>query len=103
MGCMNRVPQKGDHRGNMHVGALVEACDMSDTDQTICSEIGPWLKDAGLLFVGIDTIGPFMTEINVTSPTGIQEINRLNGTQIESVLADAVEERLIMHRTGEIQ
>ena len=103
VGWMNRVPQPGDHRGNMHVGALVESCDMSDTDKQICAEIGPWLKDAGLLFVGIDTIGPYMTEINVTSPTGIQEINRLMGTQLEKVLADAVADRLLLHRKGEVR
>ena len=102
VGWMNRVPQPGDHRGNMHVGALVESCDMSDSDKQICAEIGPWLKDAGLLFVGIDTIGPFMTEINVTSPTGIQEINRLMGTQLEKLLANAVADRLLLHRKGEV-
>ena len=102
VGWVNRVPQAGDHRGNMHVVALVEPCDMSDTDKQICAEVGPWLKDAGLLFVGIDTIGPYMTEINVTSPTGIQEINRLMGVQLEKVLADAVADRLALHRKGEV-
>ena len=80
-GWMNRVPGEGDHRGNMHVGATVQATELSDRDREICDAIGPWLKESGLLFVGIDTIGQFMTEINVTSPTGIQEINRLMGTR----------------------
>ena len=101
VGWMNRVPQAGDHRGNMHVGATVEACDLSETDRAICARIRDWLKEAGLLFVGIDTIGPFMTEINVTSPTGIREINRLMGTQLERVLTDAVDARLQHHRQGE--
>ena len=87
----------------MHVGAVVEACELSASDRKICDAIGNWLKEANLLFVGIDTIGPFMTEINVTSPTGIQEINRLMGTQLEVVLVDAVEEKLRVHRKGEIQ
>jgi len=102
VGWMNRVPQPGDHRGNMHVGATVEACDLSETDREICEEIGPWLKESDLLFVGIDTIGQYMTEINVTSPTGIQEINRLMGTQLEKVLVDAVEQKLRVHRKGEV-
>lgn len=101
VGWMNRVPQAGDHRGNMHVGATVEACELSASDQAICDRIGNWLKDAGLLFVGIDTIGPFMTEINVTSPTGIREINRLMDTQLERLLTDAVDARLQLHRQGE--
>jgi glutathione synthase len=102
VGWMNRVPQPGDHRGNMHVGATVEGCSLSETDKIICGRIGDWLKEAGLLFVGIDTIGPFMTEINVTSPTGIREINRLMGTQLERVLTDAVDARLQAHRQGEV-
>ena len=73
---------------------------LSDTDQKICREIGPWLKDSNLLFVGIDTIGPTMTEINVTSPTGIQEINRLMGLRLERDLTDAVEKKLAARRQG---
>ena len=88
----------GDHRGNMHVGALVQAVDLSESDRKICATIGPWLKDSGLLFVGIDTIGTVMTEINVTSPTGIREINQLMGTKLESDLTNAVESKLAIHR-----
>ena len=97
-GWMNRVPQPGDHRGNMHTGAVVEAVDLSESDRKICAEIGPWLKESGLLFVGIDTIGTVMTEINVTSPTGIREINQLMGTKLECDLTDAVESKLAEHR-----
>jgi len=98
VGWMNRVPQPGDHRGNMHVGAIVQAVDLSESDRKICAEIGPWLKESGLLFVGIDTIGTVMTEINVTSPTGICEINQLMGTKLECDLTDAVESKLAEHR-----
>lgn len=101
VGWMNRVPQPGDHRGNMHVGATVESTELSGSDRKICEAIGPWLKESGLLFVGIDTIGSTMTEINVTSPTGIQEINQLMGTRLEVDLTDAVERRLSAHRRGE--
>jgi glutathione synthase len=90
LGWMLRVPQPGDHRGNMHVGAIVRPCELSPRDSEICEAIAPFLRDRGLLFTGIDTIGPFMTEINVTSPTGIQEINALMGIRLERNLGDAV-------------
>lgn len=101
VGWMNRVPQPGDHRGNMHVGATVEPTTLSASDQKICDAIGPWLKESNLLFVGIDTIGTTMTEINVTSPTGIQEINRLMGLRLERDLTDAVESKLAKRLEGE--
>jgi glutathione synthase len=89
-GWMLRVPNPSDNRGNMHAGATVEACPLSARDQEVCATIGPVLRELGLLFVGIDMIGDFLTEINVTSPTGIQEINRLMGTQLEVEVTDAV-------------
>lgn len=101
VGWMNRVPQPGDHRGNMHVGATVESTDLSPTDKKICDSIGPWLKESNLLFVGIDTIGPLMTEINVTSPTGIREINRLMDRHLEREITDAVERKLAARRLGD--
>jgi len=94
VGWMLRVPGEGDHRGNMHVGASVVACELSDADRRACDAIAPALKRMGLLFVGIDMIGDYMTEINVTSPTGIQEINRLMGLQLERTLTDAVVEHV---------
>lgn len=94
VGQMLRVPQPGDHRGNMHVGAAVQACGLSDRDQQVCAVLGPRLREMGLLFVGIDMIGDYLTEINVTSPTGIQEINALMGVQLERTLTDAVVARL---------
>ncbi|MEL6342284.1 MAG: glutathione synthase [Myxococcota bacterium] len=90
VGWMLRVPQPGDHRGNMHVGATVEACELTARDREICDAIAPRLREMDLLFVGIDIIGDYLTEINVTSPTGIQEINRLMDVQLERTLADAV-------------
>lgn len=98
VGWMLRVPGAKDHRGNMHVGASVQATTLSETDKAICAAIGPHLKAMGLLFVGIDTIGPYLTEINVTSPTGIREINRLMGTQLERDLTDAVVRMVQRHK-----
>ena len=97
VGWMLRVPGESDHRGNMHVGASVESCELSESDRRICSAIGPRLREMDLLFVGIDTIGPYLTEINVTSPTGIREINRLMGTTLEVDVTDAVA-RLVVRR-----
>jgi len=90
-GWMLRVPQPGDHRGNMHVGAKVVACELTRRDREICDALAPRLKAEGLLFVGIDTIGEHLTEINVTSPTGFQEIDTLMGTDLARELTDAVE------------
>lgn len=101
VGQVLRVPQRGDHRGNMHAGARVQATELSAQDRRICAELGPVLRQRGLLFVGIDVIGDFLTEINVTSPTGIQEINRLMGLKLEQVVTDRVVERLARHRAGE--
>ena len=98
VGQMLRIPQKGDHRGNMHVGARVEVCDLTPVEIEICAKLEPELQKHNLLFVGIDTIGDKMTEINVTSPTGIQEINRLMGVQLEVMLTDQIE-KLFVSRT----
>lgn len=89
VGAMLRVPSGDDHRGNMHAGASVAASQLDARDREICERIGPRLREQGLLFVGIDVIGGWLTEINVTSPTGIQEINRLDGVRIEQLLLDA--------------
>jgi len=89
IGAMLRVPGADDHRGNMHVGATVEACTLTAREHEICARIGPVLRREGLLFVGIDVIGDWLTEINVTSPTGIQEINRLDGVKLEVRVVDA--------------
>jgi glutathione synthase len=93
MGWFHRVPAEGDHRGNMHVGATVHACELTARDQEICAAIGPRLKAEGLVFVGIDVIGEYMTEINVTSPTGLHEVRRLQGRNLEREIVSASFER----------
>ena len=94
VGAVNRVPAKGEARANMHVGARPDRTALSDRDREICAAIGPALRERGLIFTGIDVIGGFLTEINVTSPTGIQEIDRLDGACLEALIWDAIEARL---------
>ncbi|MBX7199492.1 MAG: glutathione synthase [Rhodospirillaceae bacterium] len=94
VGAINRVPAAGEARSNMHVGGKPEKTALTKREQEICEQIGPALRERGLLFVGIDVIGNYLTEINVTSPTGIQEINRFNGTVLEADIWDAIEKRL---------
>jgi glutathione synthase len=89
-GAFLRVPPADDHRGNMSAGATVEPCEMTDRDRHICATIAPFLRDNGLLFTGIDVIGDWLTEVNVTSPTGLQEIKKLYGTDLAAELVDAV-------------
>ena len=79
MGAINRVPQKGEARSNLHVGGTAQAVELTETDREICDRIGPELSRRGLIFVGIDVIGSCLTEINVTSPTGIREMSRFTG------------------------
>jgi len=88
VGAILRVPQSADHRANMHAGGRVQPCGLEAADLRICGEIGPALRQWGLLFVGIDVIGEYLTEINVTSPTGLQEMNRLYGLRLEADLVD---------------
>ena len=94
VGAINRVPQAGEARSNMHVGGRPEKIAMTDRDHEICAAIGPMLKERGLIFVGIDVIGDHITEINVTSPTGLQELDRFDGINSASILFDAIEARL---------
>jgi glutathione synthase len=91
---VNRVPAQGEARSNMHVGGRPEKCTLSARDREICSAIGPTLRQQGMIFVGIDVIGDWLTEINVTSPTGIQEIDRFDGISIEAMIWDCIEARL---------
>ncbi len=93
LGAVSRVPKAGEARANLHVGAVAVKAGLSARDKEICSAIGPTLKEHGLVFVGIDVIGDYLTEINVTSPTGIQEINRLDGVALEIPLWEAIEAR----------
>lgn len=93
VGAINRVPPDGDARSNMHVGGIAVKTDMTDREHEICERIGPELKRRGFLLVGIDVIGNFMTEINVTSPTGLREVKKFGGADIAALFWDAVEEK----------
>ncbi len=92
-GAINRIPPKGEARSNMHAGGRPEKAELSTREIEICEAIGPTLQERGLIFVGIDVIGDYMTEINVTSPTGLQEIDRFDGACLEEQIWDVIEER----------
>ncbi len=92
-GGVSRIPADGDARANFHAGGAAQKTTLTAREREICAAIGPALRERGLIFVGIDVIGDYLTEINVTSPTGIQEINRLDGIHIERLLWDAIEAR----------
>ena len=94
VGAINRVPKAGEIRSNMHVGGKAEPAKLSQRDREICSAIGPTLKSKGQVFVGIDVIGEYLTEINVTSPTGIQELEQFDNVNIAEMIWHAVEEKL---------
>jgi glutathione synthase len=94
VGAINRVPAKGEVRSNMHVGGRPEKAGLTRRDHEICEAIGPLLREKGQVFVGIDVIGDYLTEINVTSPTGIQELERFDGGNIAALIWDAIEARL---------
>lgn len=93
-GAVNRVPAAGESRSNMHVGGKPVKSELTARERDICAALAPELKARGLIFVGIDVIGGYLTEINVTSPTGLQEINRFDGVSLESDIWDAIEARL---------
>ena len=93
-GAINRIPAKNENRSNMHVGGKPIKTLLNKNDKLICQAISPHLKARGLFFVGIDVIGKYLTEINVTSPTGIREINRLSSTKIEKIFWDKVLKKL---------
>ncbi|GAB5438030.1 glutathione synthase [Falsiruegeria mediterranea] len=91
VGAINRVPAAGETRSNMHVGGRPEKIGLSERDLEICAAIGPLLREKGQIFVGIDVIGDYLTEINVTSPTGIQELERFDGVNIAEKVWQAIE------------
>ncbi|MCP5366653.1 MAG: glutathione synthase [Hyphomicrobiales bacterium] len=93
-GAVNRVPAEGEARSNLHVGGKAVKTALTAREHEICETIGPFLKDRGLIFTGIDVIGDYLTEINVTSPTGLQEIDRFDGVSLEGEIWDAIEARL---------
>ncbi|MCC5991254.1 MAG: glutathione synthase [Rhodobacteraceae bacterium] len=91
IGAINRVPAEGETRSNMHVGGRPEPVKMTARDLEICAAIGPLLREKGQIFVGIDVIGDWLTEINVTSPTGLQELERFDGTNGAALIWQAIE------------
>lgn len=93
-GAINRVPAKGETRSNMHVGGQAQATDLTSRDREICAALGPELKRRGLIFTGIDVIGDFLTEINVTSPTGIRQVKAFGGNDIAAQIWDAIEAKV---------
>ncbi len=93
VGAVDRIPPPGDVRANLHVGATPRKAELSRRDREICEAIGPILSEHGMIFVGIDVIGGHLTEINVTSPTGLQEVNRFDEVHLEADIWDAIESR----------
>jgi glutathione synthase len=93
VGAINRVPQTGETRSNMHVGGRAERVALTDRDREICAAIGPTLRDKGQVFVGIDVIGDKLTEINVTSPTGLQELERFDGVNVTARIWEVIERK----------
>lgn len=92
-GCMTRIPKSDDLRSNIHVGGDCVASDINRRDEEICRRLAPTLDGLGIYFAGLDIIGGYLTEVNVTSPTGVQEVNRLSGTKLEAKVIDLVEQR----------
>lgn len=92
--ALARIPSDDDHRGNLVMGAVGKGQELSTRDREICHAIGPSLRDAGVVFAGIDVIGDFMTEVNVTSPTGIRELDKLFNLNIAGLMFDAIESRV---------
>ena len=91
--ALSRIPKNSNSKGNLAQGATGKGVELNARDKWICEQVGSKLNDMGLIFVGIDIIGDYLTEINVTSPTGIQEINALDGIHIEQLIWDAIEKR----------
>ncbi len=98
VGAINRVPPEGETRSNMHVGGRAERVGLTERDREICAAIGPVLREKGQIFVGIDVIGDWLTEINVTSPTGLQELERFDGVNVAARLWEAIEAKCAARR-----
>jgi glutathione synthase len=93
-GAINRVPPAGETRSNLHVGGTAKPTKLTKREEEICARLGPELKKRGLLFTGIDVIGPYLTEINVTSPTGIRQVKQFGGADIAALIWDAIEAKV---------
>jgi glutathione synthase len=100
IGAVLRVPRADETRANLHVGGRAERTELTPRDHEICARLGPELSALGLVFVGIDVLGPFLTEINVTSPTGLRQIAALEGRHLEADVVDWVERRAGERRPG---
>ena len=94
LGAIARIPREDEHRSNIHVGGSVKKVVLGPRERRICDRVGPRLKQDGLYFVGLDIIGDYLTEVNVTSPTGVQEVDRLDGVTLESEVLDFVERKV---------
>ena len=92
-GAVLRVPADDEARANLHIGGRAEPADLTERDRQICARIGPRLRELGVIFAGIDVLGDYLTEINITSPTGLREIEQLSGVAPEAQVLDAVEVR----------
>ncbi len=92
LGAVLRVPSDAETRSNFHVGGAAARSPLTDRDREICAQLAPRLRQDGLIFVGLDVIGDYLTEVNVTSPTGIQEINALDGVKLEADMLDWIEQ-----------
>lgn len=101
VGAVLRVPAEGEHRANLHVGGRAERATLDEADRRILKTLAPVLRDEGLFFVGIDVIGGRLTEVNVTSPTGAQEIDRLEGISVEAAVLDGAERLVAAHAAAE--
>ena len=97
-GALNRVPAQGESRSNLHVGGTAQQAVLTKREREICKAIGPTLTKRGLIFVGIDVIGDYMTEINVTSPTCLQEINRFDDVKPEADIWDVIERKALQSK-----
>ena len=93
-GALNRVPQAGETRSNLHVGGTAVPVELNNRDREICASLKPELKRRGLIFTGIDVIGPYLTEINVTSPTGIRQVKAFGGNDIAAIIWNVIEEKV---------
>ena len=100
VGAINRVPAPDETRSNLHVGGKARPTELTPRDKEICARLGPELKRRGLLFTGIDVIGPYLTEINVTSPTGIRQVQAFGGPDVAALIWDAIERTCAARRPG---
>ncbi len=99
-GAINRVPQEGETRSNLHVGGTAKPVELTARDKEICARLKPELKRRGLIFTGIDVIGPYLTEINVTSPTGIRQVKLFGGNDIAAMIWDSIESKVAANRAA---